>query len=87
MKKNLTKLFKIIILFFISIYQNFISPLIPQSCRYYPSCSNYAKDSLRIHGLFGILLIVKRILKCNPFFLGGYDPVPVKNNKKRKKYE
>lgn len=84
MKKNLTKLFKIIFLFFISIYQNFISPLIPPSCRYYPSCSNYAKDSLKNHGLPGVLLILKRILKCNPFFLGGYDPVPIKINKKRK---
>ena len=85
MKKNLTKFFKIVFLFFISLYQNFISPLIPQSCRYYPSCSNYAKDILKKHGLLGILLIIKRILKCNPFFPGGYDPIPTKINNKKKK--
>jgi putative membrane protein insertion efficiency factor len=48
------------------------------SCRYYPSCSNYAKQAIDEFGIKGIFLTLKRILKCNPFFSGGYDPVPQK---------
>ncbi|MDG5767546.1 membrane protein insertion efficiency factor YidD [Balneolales bacterium ANBcel1] len=58
-------------------YQFFISPYFPTSCRYYPTCSNYAIDALRIHGVFkGTALAVWRILRCNPFSDGGEDPVP-----------
>ena len=50
-------------------------------CRYYPTCSNYAKQAIEIHGAFkGLYLSIKRVLKCNPLFKGGYDPVPVKED-------
>ncbi|MCI6257793.1 MAG: membrane protein insertion efficiency factor YidD [Treponema sp.] len=63
--------------FFIRIYQIFISPLKPRCCRFFPSCSNYALEALKKHGpIKGICLSTKRILKCNPFHKGGYDPVP-----------
>ncbi|MGE5454427.1 MAG: membrane protein insertion efficiency factor YidD [Methylocystaceae bacterium] len=49
----------------------------PPSCRYYPSCSNYALEALEKHGLIkGCYLAVWRILRCNPWSQGGYDPVP-----------
>ena len=58
-------------------YRYFISPLIPPSCRFYPSCSEYATHALMRFGLFGGLrLSVKRLLKCHPFCQGGVDLVP-----------
>ncbi|NLV98620.1 MAG: membrane protein insertion efficiency factor YidD [Clostridiaceae bacterium] len=67
------------ILRLITFYQKAISPQTPACCRYTPSCSNYAKDAITIHGAFyGSLLAVWRILRCNPFGKGGYDPVPEK---------
>ncbi len=61
----------------IKLYQSFISPLIGANCRYTPTCSEYSINAFKKHGLLkGFFLSVKRISKCNPFFKGGYDPVP-----------
>jgi putative membrane protein insertion efficiency factor len=61
----------------IRIYQILISPLLPSTCRFSPTCSEYSKQSLIKHGLIkGSILSVKRILKCNPWGGNGYDPVP-----------
>ncbi|GKT03988.1 membrane protein insertion efficiency factor YidD [Furfurilactobacillus sp. WILCCON 0119] len=58
-------------------YQRFISPLFPPSCRYYPTCSNYMLDALKKRGAIqGTVMGLARILRCNPFVRGGYDPVP-----------
>jgi putative membrane protein insertion efficiency factor len=71
---------KVIIFPFLAIikfYQNFISPLLPSTCRYTPTCSEYAKQSLVKHGLIkGSFISIKRIIKCNPLGGNGYDPVP-----------
>ena len=67
---------KIIIIFFIRIYKRFISPILPDSCRFYPSCSQYAIDAIKKYGtLKGGMMTIYRILRCNPFNKGGYDPV------------
>jgi putative membrane protein insertion efficiency factor len=59
----------------ISFYQKLISPLLGNNCRFYPSCSQYLKESIEYKGLFiGILSGTKRILRCNPMNPGGYDP-------------
>lgn len=61
---------------FIGLYQKFISPLFPPSCRFYPTCSAYAVEAIEKKGaLRGSLLALKRLLKCHPFHPGGYDPV------------
>lgn len=66
-----------IVTFFIRLYQSFISPFLSRSCRFAPSCSEYAIEAFQIHGFFrGCILTVWRILRCNPFLEGGYDPVP-----------
>jgi uncharacterized protein len=58
-------------------YQVSISPLLPATCRYHPSCSTYAIEAFERHGaLRGGWLAAKRIVRCNPFVAGGYDPVP-----------
>lgn len=58
-------------------YQVCISPLKPPSCRFTPTCSQYALEALRKHGLFkGSWLTVRRILRCHPWGDSGYDPVP-----------
>lgn len=58
-------------------YQRFISPLFPPSCRYYPTCSSYMLEALKVHGVFkGTLMGISRILRCNPFAKGGIDYVP-----------
>ena len=65
----------------IKVYQNFISPLLPATCRYQPTCSHYAKEALEKHGLLkGGWLAVKRIFSCHPWGGSGYDPVPDKND-------
>ena len=61
----------------IRVYQYTLSPMLGQRCKYYPSCSNYAIGALREHGpIKGIGLASWRLLRCNPFSNGGYDPVP-----------
>lgn len=57
-------------------YKAWISPLLPPACRYEPSCSVYAMQAIELHGLYGVWLAIKRIARCQPFFPGGYDPVP-----------
>lgn len=60
-------------------YQKFISPHLGDNCRFYPTCSAYAIEALRVHGVCkGVLLAGWRILRCNPFGKGGVDPVPPK---------
>ncbi|HOJ11397.1 MAG TPA: membrane protein insertion efficiency factor YidD [Clostridiales bacterium] len=60
----------------IRLYQKYISPLKPPSCRFYPSCSQYALDAIKKYGsIKGTFMSVRRILKCHPFNPGGYDPV------------
>ena len=60
-------------------YQLIISPLLGSNCRFMPTCSDYAMESLRSHGLIkGIYLTVKRIGKCHPWGGHGYDPIPTK---------
>lgn len=67
-------------IFLIRFYQIAISPfLIVRHCRFYPSCSQYALDAIKLHALpIGLWLTTKRLLKCHPACQGGYDPVPKK---------
>ena len=68
-----------ILIVLIVFYQKYISPLKPATCRFYPSCSDYAIQSIQKHGFYkGIFLALRRILKCHPYHAGGYDPVPDK---------
>ncbi|GAK11153.1 YidD protein [Geomicrobium sp. JCM 19039] len=68
----------------IRFYQKFISPATPPTCRFQPTCSHYALESVQTHGVVkGLLLGIVRILKCHPFHRGGFDPVPPKKEKKR----
>lgn len=65
----------------IRLYKNLISPVLPPSCRFYPTCSSYALEAVEKHGaLKGGLLAAKRISRCHPFNPGGYDPVPGTEN-------
>lgn len=62
---------------FVRFYQVALSPLLPASCRYFPTCSAYAIEALERHGaLRGSWLTVRRIGRCHPFRAGGFDPVP-----------
>ena len=59
-------------------YQLLVSPLLPPSCRYYPSCSHYAAEAVAVHGPgHGLFLALRRVLRCHPWGGGGYDPVPL----------
>ena len=65
------------ILLLIKIYQTILSPILPSTCRYSPTCSEYTKQSLIKFGLIkGGLISIKRIIKCNPWGGNGYDPIP-----------
>ena len=81
MKQNSKTTIRKILIFpfvmLIKFYQHFISPCFPASCRFTPTCSQYALEAFRKHGLFkGFYLSVRRILRCNPWGGSGYDPVP-----------
>ena len=73
---------KRVCIFLIKFYQKSISPIFGKSCRFTPSCSQYTIEAIDEYGaLKGIFMGIKRIIRCNPFSEGGYDPVPKKNNK------
>jgi putative membrane protein insertion efficiency factor len=68
---------KYLFIFLIRIYQLTLSRLMPPSCRFYPSCSQYGLEAFQKHGVFkGGWLTMKRVARCQPFNPGGYDPVP-----------
>ena len=76
---------KYVMIFLIGIYRKYISPLKPPSCRFTPTCSAYAIEAFQKRGFFvGLALTVWRILRCNPFSRGGYDPVPEKKARVRR---
>ncbi len=66
-----------VILWTIRLYQKLVSPALPPSCRFAPSCSEYARQAVEKHGVLrGLWLGLGRLLRCHPFRPGGYDPVP-----------
>ncbi len=73
-----------ILLLLLRFYQYFISPLLGNNCRFHPTCSEYAKEAISMHGsIKGLWFTFTRIIKCQPFCDGGYDTVPIsiKNSK------
>jgi putative membrane protein insertion efficiency factor len=75
--KNILKILALPLILLIKIYQLIISPILPPSCRFTPTCSHYSMEALKKHGLVkGIWLSLKRIIRCHPWGGSGYDPVP-----------
>ena len=71
-----------ILLFLISVYRKLISPVLPNACRFYPSCSQYAAEAIHEHGVGqGFVMAVKRVCRCHPLNAGGEDPVPIQSRK------
>jgi len=69
-------LLKRTLIFLVNTYKTFISPLMPSSCRYSPSCSDYAISAIERHGAIrGMTMAITRILRCNGYFKGGEDPI------------
>lgn len=67
---------KYVVLSFLQLYKTFLSPFLPPACRFTPTCSVYMKDAVEKYGAFkGTWLGIRRILRCQPFCKGGYDPV------------
>lgn len=78
---------KYLFMLLIKFYRKFISPLTPPSCRFYPTCSQYALTAIQRFGAIkGGYLSVKRILKCHPYHSGGFDPVPEQFPKRSDKH-
>ena len=72
------KIMSRLFIWFILFYQKVISPLVGPSCRFHPTCSEYAKEAIEKHGLLGgTWLALKRICKCHPLGDSGFDPVPI----------
>lgn len=86
-QKRLTRFFEAthqglikVVLIFIKGYRLILSPWIGNQCRFYPTCSHYAEDAYQQHGFIkGSYLTLRRIIRCNPWHKGGYDPVPEKH--------
>jgi putative membrane protein insertion efficiency factor len=75
--KAIKKVFSFVFLALIRFYQVAISPLKPPSCRFTPTCSQYAIEAIKKYGPFkGLYLAIRRILRCHPWGGSGYDPVP-----------
>ncbi len=76
---------KHLMIWLINLYRKYISPIKPPCCRFTPTCSAYAIEAFTKRGFFvGLILTVGRILRCNPFCKGGYDPVPLKGFRNKK---
>ena len=72
----MTAMARALVLGFISIYRRAVSPFLPRACRFHPSCSAYAEEAIRKHGILkGIGVGIKRLGRCNAWHPGGYDPV------------
>lgn len=84
--KKINNLLKKAAVFLIRTYQLTLSPRFSHgACRYTPTCSQYALEAVEIHGVFkGSLLAARRIMRCNPLFKGGYDPVPPKKERSKR---
>lgn len=68
---------KTLLLAFIRAYQYLLRPMLGSNCRFYPSCSDYAREAIERHGaLRGTWLAIKRVARCHPYHPGGFDPVP-----------
>ncbi len=77
MIRLLSKIVTAVLLLPIRFYQRFVSPLLPPTCRFHPTCSQYAREALVRHGpIRGSYLALRRIGRCHPFHPGGFDPVP-----------
>ncbi|MBD3380202.1 MAG: membrane protein insertion efficiency factor YidD [Candidatus Omnitrophica bacterium] len=69
------------LVFMLALYKKYISPFLPRSCKFSPTCSEYSAEAITRYGVFkGAVMSLWRILRCNPFSRGGFDPV-IKNNK------
>lgn len=76
-RREAAQTMKALVVLLIRLYQRFISPLLPPSCIYHPTCSNYTLEAVQRYGVLkGLWLGIKRISRCHPFHQGGYDPVP-----------
>ena len=68
---------KTVLLALVRVYQYLFRPFLGANCRFYPSCSDYAREAIERHGaLAGTWLALKRVGRCHPYHPGGYDPVP-----------
>jgi putative membrane protein insertion efficiency factor len=68
---------KTLVLSLLRFYKTRVSPQLPSACRYTPTCSEYAMEAIERHGVLrGVWLATRRVVSCNPFSRGGYDPVP-----------
>ena len=79
--RNIGIMLKYSLIKLITLYQLTLSAFIGRQCRFEPSCSNYAKEAIELHGsIKGLTLGARRICKCHPWHEGGYDPVPKSSN-------
>ena len=79
----LNKIVTFPLILLIRVYQLIVSPMLGSNCRFMPTCSEYALESLKTYGLIkGTYLTIKRIGKCHPWGSNGYDPIPTKMEKK-----
>ncbi|MEE9548978.1 MAG: membrane protein insertion efficiency factor YidD [Candidatus Binatia bacterium] len=71
------KLVKRVIILLLNGYRHYLSPLLPPTCRFFPSCSGYTLEAVQRHGsMKGLWFGLRRLLRCHPFHRGGYNPVP-----------
>ncbi|NOZ46517.1 MAG: membrane protein insertion efficiency factor YidD [Chlorobi bacterium] len=85
MIKAIKFILKKVFIFPVKIYQLLISPILPQTCRHTPTCSQYTIEAIEVHGpIKGLWLGMKRLSRCHPWGTSGYDPVPAKKIKVKK---
>ncbi len=78
------KTLKTVLLKIIKVYQKAVSPSLPNTCRFYPSCSEYSRQAIEKYGaLKGTYMAIKRVLRCHPLNSGGYDPVPEEDGEEK----